>query len=703
MSNSDSVLQLGNNTVSNEIDFGKDCLIPWDITQLTTNQYIYVFDLHMDFSFGIWQDTPTTFTYTTDGNTIGFTPFIVTYNANSFFSDGEDAMNPITILQSRLYYEENKDVSHNFIFQGDILSNTLTTTYDNTSNYTEPYVIIPFIQAFDASYSKYSITDKIGYSQNDHPTKFTIQLDTTSITDFDVSFVQWGFIIQGYPIFNGVSNYNGNIQVGPPTPTVPNAPTNVVAVAKKDGTMTVSWSKPLNNGSPITSYIVTSSPDKNHTNGIQVTSDNTNCTFPQLILGKPYTFTVVAANSLGSGVSSSPSNQVIPATVPNAPTNVVAVAKKDGSVTVSWSKPLNNGSPITSYTVVSFPDATHPMIILKRVSDTNCTFPQLSLGKPYRFTVYAINKQGIGMSSSPSNQVIPATFPNAPTNVMAAAKNDGSVRVSWSKPLDNGSSITSYTVTSYQGTKKSSQIITNKTNCTFLQLSLGKPYIFTVVAENSIGKGKTSSPSKPVTPQKPKLNKLVDVSIPEEEPVIVESVDTSMVTPISNICFPANTPIVTDQGIFPIQHIQPTSHTIGNKKIVAITQSISTDKYLVCFEKNALGPHYPSERTIMTQEHKVCYKGQMREAWKFVGRFEQVRKIPYHGEILYNVLLEQHGTIHVNHLLCETLHPKNLMARLYTSSLNETDKNNMIVAMNDSIDKKDPDSYKKIIHSLKKS
>jgi 6-phosphogluconolactonase (cycloisomerase 2 family) len=168
-------------------------------------------------------------------------------------------------------------------------------------------------------------------------------------------------------------------------------------------------------------------------------------------------------------------------------------------------------------------------------------------------------------------------------------------------------------------------------------------------------------------------------------------------TPISNICFPANTPIVTDQGIFPIQHIHPTSHTIGTKKIVAITQSISTDNYLVCFEKNALGTHCPSERTIMSQEHKVLYRGKMREAWKFVARFEQVKKVPYHGEMLYNVLLEQHGTIQVNHMLCETLHPENFIARLYRSSMSEKDRNHQIVVMNDSIQQKDHVSYKKIV------
>jgi hypothetical protein len=79
-----------------------------------------------------------------------------------------------------------------------------------------------------------------------------------------------------------------------------------------------------------------------------------------------------------------------------------------------------------------------------------------------------------------------------------------------------------------------------------------------------------------------------------------------------------------------------------------------------------------------------------------------VNKVPYHGEILYNVLLEQPGTIHVNHMLCETLHPENMVARLYTRYGNEEKRNSIVVAMNDSIQRKDYPSYKKMVKNILK-
>jgi hypothetical protein len=40
-----------------------------------------------------------------------------------------------------------------------------------------------------------------------------------------------------------------------------------------------------------------------------------------------------------------------------------------------------------------------------------------------------------------------------------------------------------------------------------------------------------------------------------------------------------------------------------------------------------------------------------------------VIKVKYSGELLYNVLLEQHSTMKVNNILCETLHPENAIAK----------------------------------------
>lgn len=139
----------------------------------------------------------------------------------------------------------------------------------------------------------------------------------------------------------------------------------------------------------------------------------------------------------------------------------------------------------------------------------------------------------------------------------------------------------------------------------------------------------------------------------------------------SNVCFTGDTPITTDQGNIPISLIQPEVHTIQKKKIVAITKTINDD-YLVCFEKDALYPNVPSQRTVMTKTHRLFYKGRFIHARDFLG-MERVTKIEDNGEPVYNVLMEECGHVLVNHLICETLNPQNKIAKLFTegASLSE--------------------------------
>ena len=134
---------------------------------------------------------------------------------------------------------------------------------------------------------------------------------------------------------------------------------------------------------------------------------------------------------------------------------------------------------------------------------------------------------------------------------------------------------------------------------------------------------------------------------------------------LSNICFPAGTPVTTDQGNIPIEKIDPSIHTIRNKKIVAITKTVTQDKYLVCFEKDALGNNIPSQQTIISKNHQLFYNGKMRKAKEFLKDFDKVTKVKYTGAALFNVLLEEHDKMMVNNLMCETLHPENGVAKVY--------------------------------------
>jgi len=170
--------------------------------------------------------------------------------------------------------------------------------------------------------------------------------------------------------------------------------------------------------------------------------------------------------------------------------------------------------------------------------------------------------------------------------------------------------------------------------------------------------------------------------------------------PISNICFPASTPIQTDQGILPIEKINSDIHTINNNFIVGITRTITQDEYLVCFLTNALAPNIPSKKTIISKNHKIWFNNSWVEAKKFINKFDGVTKIKYTGEILYNILLEIHDEVLVNNLICETLHPENIVAKLYKSNLDETYKNSLIIMMNDSILNEDSKTYKRILNIL---
>jgi sugar lactone lactonase YvrE len=169
---------------------------------------------------------------------------------------------------------------------------------------------------------------------------------------------------------------------------------------------------------------------------------------------------------------------------------------------------------------------------------------------------------------------------------------------------------------------------------------------------------------------------------------------------ISDICFPEGTPITTDQGNFPIEKINIDIHTIHNKPIVAITKTISQDTHLVCFEKHSLGFNKPNKKTITSKNHKLYYNEKMIKAHHFLGEFENVTEIEYNGEILYNVLMEKYDKLKVNNLTFETLHPKNIIAKLYTSNFDKKYKDKIIVMINNSIMQNDNHLYQTIINRV---
>ena len=134
---------------------------------------------------------------------------------------------------------------------------------------------------------------------------------------------------------------------------------------------------------------------------------------------------------------------------------------------------------------------------------------------------------------------------------------------------------------------------------------------------------------------------------------------------ISSICFPSGTLIKSDQGHIPIQKLIKGYHTLHGEEIIAVTETYSMDKVLVCVEKDALRKNCPDAQTFMSPRHKIYYKGKLKAAHRFVKHHKGFTYVHYKGEKLYNVLLNEYGTMNVQGMICETLDPSNPMAKHY--------------------------------------
>jgi hypothetical protein len=129
------------------------------------------------------------------------------------------------------------------------------------------------------------------------------------------------------------------------------------------------------------------------------------------------------------------------------------------------------------------------------------------------------------------------------------------------------------------------------------------------------------------------------------------------------ICFVEGTLVHTDQGPVPIQKLMP-GHSVYGKEIKGITETYYTYDEIVCIEPHAFYVNYPLSQTILSKHHKILIRGKMIEAQALVGH-PGVSYVPYHGEKLYNVLLEEEGRMNIHGMICETLDPSNPIAKKF--------------------------------------
>jgi Domain of unknown function (DUF4082)/Fibronectin type III domain len=194
-----------------------------------------------------------------------------------------------------------------------------------------------------------------------------------------------------------------------------------------------------------------------------------------------------------------------PAAIPGTVTNVTATAGGRTSANVSWSAPATGGT-VTSYRITPYigSNPQTPTTVTGSPPDTTTTITGLTTGTTYTFKVEALNPNGAGPASAPSNPVTPLNpvAPSPPRSVSALAASQ-SARVTWTAPQADGDSvITGYTVTPYVGGTAQTPVPADSsaTSATVSGLTNGTSYTFQVTATNSAG---TSAPgiSAAVVPQ----------------------------------------------------------------------------------------------------------------------------------------------------------------------------------------------------------
>ncbi|HEX5823475.1 MAG TPA: fibronectin type III domain-containing protein, partial [Candidatus Limnocylindrales bacterium] len=255
-----------------------------------------------------------------------------------------------------------------------------------------------------------------------------------------------------------------------------------------NGSVALAWTAPASNGgSSISSYTATASPG-----GATCTTGTLGCTISGLTNGTNYTFTVRATNGVGAGPASASASAtpVAPATLPGAPTGLVATAG-NGSVALAWTAPASNGgSAITSYTATASPGGA-----TCTTGTLGCTISGLTNGTSYTFTVRATNAVGTGPASA-SASATPATVPGVPRNVTAKSNATRGVNLTWVAPVSNGgAAITGYRIyrSTSPGTETFLVAVGNVLSYVDTANSRGVRYYYKITAVNVRGEGPLSS------------------------------------------------------------------------------------------------------------------------------------------------------------------------------------------------------------------
>jgi hypothetical protein len=269
------------------------------------------------------------------------------------------------------------------------------------------------------------------------------------------------------------------IQDRPSAPGVPAAVPGTVTARS----VQLQWEPADANGAPVQNYTVTGGGLRQDCPG----SDST-CVIGGLTPGQAYVFVVTATNSVGESAASAPSAVIVPDVSPSVPEAPAAQYVTRGQISVSWSTPTGDFTPVSVMSLQVLRGDEVVQVIDSATSPTVLT--GLDSAGSYRFQVRAANQQGFSDWSAPSEAMVPSGVPAAPTDLSTQFVFDPGRRglqVSWGPPGDDGGEpIGSYRL-AVNGAEAGSG--DGNWRSAFVPLDGNDPVTVSVTARNGRGEG----------------------------------------------------------------------------------------------------------------------------------------------------------------------------------------------------------------------
>ncbi|CAH2099215.1 unnamed protein product [Euphydryas editha] len=217
-------------------------------------------------------------------------------------------------------------------------------------------------------------------------------------------------------------------------------------------------------------------------------------------------YTIKAKNEVGEDEAEVEILVVGKPSKPKGPLEVADVTKN--SCTLSWQKPEDDGgSPIEYYEIEKLDPLTGQWIPCGTAKDTKANVTGLQEGKPYKFRVKAVNKEGESEELETEKSIIaknPFDEPGKPGRPEPRNWDKDFVDLEWSAPKDDGGApITGYIIQKREKGGRSWQDCLRTTGDRptgrVTDVEEGHEYQFRVIALNKAGQSEPSEPSKSVT------------------------------------------------------------------------------------------------------------------------------------------------------------------------------------------------------------